>query len=346
MHNLSDLNIGYEASDEGVGALIARYEDGDIVIDVDCQRGDVWDVKRASKLVESVMMGLPLPLFYAFELPEYSELIDGKQRFLSLIKYVNNEYKLTGLKVLKRLNGKYFKDLEQADQRLIKNHKLHMYSIHAETEEAKYEIFERLNTGGTKLRRQEIIIGLNEGTVSQFAKDMAERLIQEGVEKQNSNKHKQVEANVLQMMFYTAKTSDDAAARNNSKVWHDVLNNPVFANKLVPEYEDEAFNLLKATKASAIRVSAKRWNDREYTTVNNSIREVLMMVFSKAGYMLNSVDEQAWLEIAEPIENKLVERLQDEEIEYAFQYSTSSNQSRRIKTMLAGELDAVMSAVI
>ncbi|MCY9861103.1 DUF262 domain-containing protein [Vibrio coralliirubri] len=346
MHKLSDLNIGYEASDEGVGALIARYEEGDLVIDVDCQRGDVWDSKRASKLVESVMMGLPLPLFYTFEMAEFSEIIDGKQRFLSLLKYLNNEYKLTGLKVLKRLNGKLFSDLDQADQRIIKNHKLHVYSIRAETEEAKYEIFERLNTSGTQLRRQEIIIGLNEGSVSKFAKEMAERLIQEGVEKQNSNKHKQIEANVLQMMFFTEKTPDDNATKNNRKVWHDVLTNPIFISKLTPEYEEEAFKLLKATKESAMNVNASRRDEREYTTQNNSIREVLMMVFSKVGYLLNSMDETSWAKIAEKIEAKLADRLRDENIEHAFRFSTSSYQSRRIKTMLANELHEVMDAHI
>jgi len=347
MANLSDLNIGFEASDEAVSSLIMRYDEGDLVVEVDCQRGDVWDTKRSSKLIESVCLGLPLPIFYTFEREDQSELIDGKQRFLSILKFVNNEYKLRNLKALKHLNGKYFKDLTRSEQKQIKSHKLHVYSTHADSDEAKYEIFERLNTGGTTLKAQEIILGLNEGTVSEFAKTVSQRIIDNRQERLASNKHKQLDAKVLQLMFFTENELDSANATSNKRILHDVLTAPNFEDKLTQDYVDEASNLVSLTKESSYKVSEMLWPERGTQTENHSFREVFIYVFSKIGILANTLSKAEWRVIADPLERKLADFIkEDEENLLAFTYSTSRLPARKLRGQIARELVSSLDSII
>ncbi|KDM90949.1 DUF262 domain-containing protein [Photobacterium galatheae] len=347
MAHLCDLNIGFEASDEAVSSLIHRYDEGDLVIDVDCQRGDVWDTKRASKLIESVCLGLPLPIFYTYECENYSELIDGKQRFLSFLKFVNNEYKLKNLKTLKQLNGKYFRDLKPSEQRQIKNHKLHVYSTHADSDEAKYEIFERLNTGGTTLKSQEIILGLNEGAVSAFAKSVSQKMIESKVERASSNKHKQLDSKVLQLMFFADNELDSTVATSHKKILHEVLNSPTYEEKLTSEYVDEAARMLSLTKESSYRMSKRLWPERPNPKENHSFREVLTHVFSKVSVLGTALDSDAWRHIAKPIENRFVQLIQENEENYfAFTNSTGSRPARRIKASISEELLKTMDEIV
>ena len=338
-NTLSDFNIGFEGSDETVSSLIMRYDEGDLVIDIDYQRGDVWDVKRSSKLIESVCLGLPLPIFYTFETGEQSELIDGKQRFLSLLKYINGEYKLTALKELRHLKGKKFGDLSREIQRTIKNHKLHVFSISADTEEAKYEIFERLNTGGTILKSQEIILGLNEGKVTDFAKRVAEKLIELGIEKPNANRHKQVDARVLLLMFFSEESPSHKIASSRNRVLHEVLTNPKYLNKLNDDYLNATVELMRTAKESAINVGNLITEDCSRVKLNQSMFEVFICVFSKYAKDIPQLQPNLWRELTKPLENFFArEILQSKETLLAFTYSTNNKTAREIKSNIIDKL--------
>lgn len=81
----------------------------DIITDPDYQRKYVYDDKRASCLIESILIGIPIPVIYLAEEDEgvYS-VIDGQQRITSFVRYLKNEFPLTGLKRLHSLNGFVF----------------------------------------------------------------------------------------------------------------------------------------------------------------------------------------------------------------------------------------------
>ena len=337
---LNDFNIHFEGSDESVSSLIMRYDDGDLIIDIDYQRGDVWDLRRASKLIESVSLNLPLPIFYTFETQQQSELIDGKQRFLSLLKFINGEYKLLGLKELKNLNGKRFKDLTREEQRVIKNHKLHIFTTKADSEEAKYEIFERLNTGGAVLKSQEIILGLNEGKVADFAKKVSERLIDEGIEKINSNKHKQIDAKVLCSMFFFKEKASSPIASSRNRILHEVLTNPDYQNQVNDTFLNEIVTVMTAAKASALRVSDLVIKDRGKSRLNQSMFETLICVYSKMAKEITNTQPEVLVNILKPIEKVFAhEILKSEDNLLAYSYSTNGKLARAVKTKIAHELN-------
>lgn len=137
------------------------------------QREYVWDRVRASRLIESFLMGLPVPPVFLLEQKDRNMLvIDGLQRLLTLHYFFKEEFgvaengsapsrfKLVGINNKGRLNGKAFSELDPGDRRLLENTVLRALIIrqmHPEKNPAVvHHIFERLNTGGMHLRDQEV----------------------------------------------------------------------------------------------------------------------------------------------------------------------------------------------
>lgn len=147
-----------DKSDPPIGALNMRYQAGDLILDPLFQRRRVWDEARSSRLIESLLLEVPLPVFYlAEEHDGTEEVIDGQQRLLACFRFLNNEYSLRGLQALTSLNGAYFRDLEKPMQKLLRNSPLRTITFKKESDdELRFEIFERLNTGAVPLNRQEI----------------------------------------------------------------------------------------------------------------------------------------------------------------------------------------------
>ncbi len=146
----------------------------DIITDPDYQRKYVYDDKRASCLIESILIGIPIPVIYLAEEDEsvYS-VIDGQQRITSFVRYLKNEFPLTGLKRLKSLNGLYFRELDKALQRRLNYQTLSAVCIEKDSQGLKYEIFSRLNLGAVKLRDQEVRNCIYRGKFNDMLKEIA-----------------------------------------------------------------------------------------------------------------------------------------------------------------------------
>ena len=110
-----------EKSDPEIDSLHRRYLKGKLILQPDFQRQFIWNRANASRLIESALLGIPIPIIYLSE-EENGEIyvIDGQQRLTSFFyldgkltesKEKSYDFKLTGLKVLKELNGKLLKDL-------------------------------------------------------------------------------------------------------------------------------------------------------------------------------------------------------------------------------------------
>ena len=147
-----------EKLDPPVSALHTSWQAGDLMLDPIFQRRKVWDDGRSSRLIESVILEVPLPLFYFAESRDGTkEVIDGQQRLNALFRFLNNDYGLAGLKSLPDLMGKRFKDLEKPVQRTIRECAVRTIIFKKESDETlRFEIFERLNTGAVPLNDQEI----------------------------------------------------------------------------------------------------------------------------------------------------------------------------------------------
>lgn len=137
----------------------------ELIIDPDFQRHDVWTSKQKSELIESILMGIPIPLMYLFEDRNgKKQVVDGRQRIGAILDFLDNKFKLKNLRILSQLNECYFKDLEPKLQGVFEDYQLFFYIIQPPTpERVKYDIFDRVNRGGTSLNKQEMRNALYRG---------------------------------------------------------------------------------------------------------------------------------------------------------------------------------------
>ncbi len=146
-----------------------------IILDSAFQREEVWNRKQQSELIESVLLGLPLPLMYFYEDKNANLIVvDGRQRLTAFFKYLDNEYKLTDLKILRHISGKKFDELEPILQSRLEDFQLMTQVIKPPTEDVvKFQIFDRVNRGGTPLNNQEMRNALYQGNASKLLKNLA-----------------------------------------------------------------------------------------------------------------------------------------------------------------------------
>ncbi|MEU0689297.1 GmrSD restriction endonuclease domain-containing protein [Streptomyces uncialis] len=143
--------------------ILDLIEEESLELAPDFQRGQVWGASQKSLLVESLLLQIPLPAFYFAEHGDGSfSVVDGLQRLSTLYAFVRGEgeedgFALTKLEHLEELKGLRFNDLPVPFRRRINNTQLTVNVIDPSTpRDVTYEIFKRINTGGTPLNAQEI----------------------------------------------------------------------------------------------------------------------------------------------------------------------------------------------
>lgn len=164
--------------------LIKRLRHGEIDLQPDFQRAVVWREDRMSRMIESLLIRIPLPAFYFDGTnDELWEVVDGLQRLSALYRFVVADgtlerpgvpLTLSGLEYLKELNGLSFSAIPRSMQRRIEEAPVVLHVIRPGTPmEVKYNIFRRINTGGMVLTAQEIRHALNKGPALDFLRDLA-----------------------------------------------------------------------------------------------------------------------------------------------------------------------------
>jgi len=137
----------------------------------DFQRNFVWDYKRKCRLIESILLGIPIPAFYLAKSGKKYNVVDGLQRLTTIKQFINNEFPLKYLEYLNKnqseennLEGRFFKDEGEKKKGLgddyefqLKGTQFNVNVIDADTPtQVKFDVFRRVNTGGKPLNNQEI----------------------------------------------------------------------------------------------------------------------------------------------------------------------------------------------
>jgi uncharacterized protein with ParB-like and HNH nuclease domain len=180
-------NIQYEINSYGgdfdIFGLVRRFENKDIYFP-EFQRNYVWTKKQASRFIESILIGLPIPSLFLYKEEKENKLliIDGLQRISTLHAFINNKFphtgqtfNLSGLPNGSQFYNKTYEQLAPKDKRTFENTVIHIQFIQQTSPEddhsAAFNIFERLNSGGTPLQAQEMRNALYEGS---FQKQLVE----------------------------------------------------------------------------------------------------------------------------------------------------------------------------
>ncbi len=173
--NSARHQVHTDAYPMSIGEMINLYNDGEIEIHPEFQRVYRWSHEQKCKLIESILLGIPLPSIFVSQRDDgVWDVVDGLQRlstifsFLGVLKDENGELckplVLSGTRYLPLLEGKVWEDkhdrtreIDIEIRRVFKREKIDLKIIKRESEGAtKFELFQRLNTGGSKLSDQEV----------------------------------------------------------------------------------------------------------------------------------------------------------------------------------------------
>lgn len=166
-----------------LGALISRLNNDEIDLMPDFQRsGDLWGKPAQSRLIESILIRLPIPAFYfdAYEDAKW-QVVDGLQRLSAINNFVlKKNLALTSLEFLTDYDGKKYDDLPRSLTRRIDEFQTSVYLIKPGTPLLmKYALFNRINTGGLKLTPQEIRHAMSQSVRNGVASDFLAKIVLE-----------------------------------------------------------------------------------------------------------------------------------------------------------------------
>ncbi len=173
--------IDSDPKDSDIDGLYRQYKKGRLIIQPNFQRKYVWDEKKASMLIESILIKVPIPTVYlAATKAGKINVIDGQQRLTSIFSFIdgffpdNKKFKLSNLNVLKDLSGKSYAELDEIDQNKITDYTIRTVTFAADSDpDLQYEIFSRLNTGSVALNSQELRNCVYRGPLNDFIKELA-----------------------------------------------------------------------------------------------------------------------------------------------------------------------------
>ncbi|ELH8607296.1 DUF262 domain-containing protein [Enterobacter asburiae] len=181
---LAQRNIGYNVREWTVELIVQKYGDNlqydkNELFIPDYQRDYKWDVKTASRFIESILLDFPIPYLYIADVfnedPELDgrvEIIDGSQRIRSIYYFWKDQFELKDLKELKSLEGFKFSDLLASRQRRFLRASLRFIELKGDVEEQhRRDLFERINSGVKRLEAMEVRHG-SDAAASIFYRDI------------------------------------------------------------------------------------------------------------------------------------------------------------------------------
>jgi hypothetical protein len=270
--------------DLSVQALVEQWGDKTLVLP-EIQREYVWDNPRASKLIESLLLNIPIPVLYFAETDDAKwEIFDGHQRVRSVVRYVNNEFALSSLSLLGHFNRSRFHNLPLREQRFLERRTIRAIVISNDSApNMKFETFERLNTGAVVLNAQEIRNSLYRGTFNALLRSLAKEADFRSLVGTKTPRKRMVDEELILRFF---------ALREGLKDYRPPLKR--FLNEYMNSIKDAAPGKLKNLKsvfdetthlahgvlgASAFRITDSRGRLLE-TGVNRALFEAQMLAFS------------------------------------------------------------------
>jgi hypothetical protein len=304
-----------------LSSLVDRLKYDEIDLNPEFQRNaDLWDKRKMSRLIESILLKLPLPIFY-FDVsnPDKWIVVDGLQRLSSIKKFIVDDekrLKLHNLEFLHELEGKSYDDLERGLKRILDETQINTYQIEAQTpKKVRYSIFHRINTGGLVLNAQEIRQALNQGGKGvQFLKDIAEDEVFKSIVNLRSNRMSDREL-VLRFVAFKLPTYQGFTFNNMGEFLDDSMdkldkiNDKFLLENLKQEFL-ETLEFSEKVLGEGHRFSRSIADGGKTKSLNRSLYDVITVCLS------NIEDKKKFLERKSLFLENFLELLKDEQSEF------------------------------
>lgn len=168
--------VKYDLRDFVIDYIVQEFRN-DLFYIPDYQREYIWRDHHRWRFIESILLGLPVPMMFVADIEDDGrlEIVDGAQRIQTLEAFMNNDIELQRLERLPALNGFRFSDLTSSQQNKFKTKALRIVVLEdSTTEVTRKEIFERINTSGEKAKASEVRRGAFAGPFMDFIERCAE----------------------------------------------------------------------------------------------------------------------------------------------------------------------------
>ncbi|NET70330.1 MAG: DUF262 domain-containing protein [Sphaerospermopsis sp. SIO1G2] len=293
--------------------LLKRIKHDEIDLAPEFQRhAGIWTKKNKSRLIESLLIRIPLPAFYIDATDDDKWLvIDGLQRISTFKSFVlDKSLKLTGLQFLKDLEKKKYDDLPRHYQRRIDETELTVYLIEPGTPtEVKYNIFERVNTGGLPLNNQELRQAMNPGQAIKIIKKFAKLPEFERVTNLSDKKKQRMDDHefILGFLAFTLNNYEDYPINKGRNYFlNEVMQqlNKIDAND-IKKVENK---FIIAMKASEKIFGNYAFRKSSSSPVNKSLFEVWSVTLSQ----LSSQDIEKLISYQETLNEKFKQKMAED----------------------------------
>lgn len=224
--------------------LLKRIRSGYIRIDPSYQRRHRWKNGTSSRLIESLLLNIPIPTIYISQDIDIDDadddspvftVIDGQQRLTAIRDFLENNLELTELEVLDTLNGMKYEDLPRFLKRRLQDRSLSCLRIDSTVDQqVKYDIFERLNSGSVELTAQELRNATYRSPFNEMIKTLSEDERFKRLANVSENKQNKMEDVELILRFYALTEGRYQNYKPNMK---DFLNDSMYEFSKLAEEE-------------------------------------------------------------------------------------------------------------
>ncbi|MET3291821.1 UNVERIFIED_CONTAM: hypothetical protein ABID98_004391 [Brevibacillus sp. OAP136] len=253
--------------DYNLNTLADLVSSKDIDISPKYQRRFRWDEERQSKLIESFLMNVPVPPVFLNEdsYGQYS-VIDGKQRLTAITDFFKGKLTLKGLKVFSDINGLTFEELPKKLQTVMKTRPTirAIIILRQSDEDVKFEVFQRLNTGGVSLNAQEIRNSTYPGQLNDLILDLSEnkyfhKLLNIRVKKSSAIFQEMRDAELVLRYFTFKDNWAEFKGGMKRQMDHYMASNQHITSVQLVQMREEFLNTLEAVHVCFEDHSFQRW---------------------------------------------------------------------------------------
>jgi uncharacterized protein with ParB-like and HNH nuclease domain len=283
---IQDRKLFVHTYDHSVKSLKEQIDDGALLLADDFQRRRVWDDTKASRLIESLLINVPIPVCYLAELEEgVSSVIDGQQRLTAIYRYLTDDLKLRSLKIRSDLNKSKFSQLGVTDRRNFNVRFIRCVLILKESDpKIRLHVFDRLNSNSVRLNRQELRNSLYRGSLNSLVKDLSKN---DTFKKLRRAKDVEKRMNDCEMIlrFFAFYFNGNNYQGRLSEFLDDYLQSGMkFSSQVLEEHQKFFLRTIEVVDTIFGENAFRRYdvvNNIWKTSINRAIYDIMMLYFTK-----------------------------------------------------------------